>query len=121
LLGHDSSVADGQSYPTLFHITTTALWEAAVGSGSYTGSTRGKSLAEEGFIHCSFAEQTAGVVVLVYADCAEPLVLLQIDSALVDAEIKVEPAVPGDDQHFPHIYGPLPVSAVIEVSPLTPA
>jgi uncharacterized protein (DUF952 family) len=106
--------------PTIFHVTTTAEWEAARRSGSYTGSTRGKTLEEVGFIHCSFAEQTAGVVALLFSDCTDPLVLLQIDPAFVDAEIKVEPPVPGGDQDYPHIYGPLPVAAVVEVSPLTP-
>jgi glutathione S-transferase len=110
----------GEPMPPLFHITTAAEWAAAIDTGRYTGSTRGKTLAQEGFIHCSFAEQTAAVVAMLYADCPDPLVLLRIDPALVDAEIKVEPAVPGGDQDYPHIYGPLPVAAVVEVSPLTP-
>lgn len=105
--------------PPLFHITTAAEWEAGVGAGSFTGSTRGKSLAEVGFIHCSFAGQVADVAAAVYAECDDELVLLQIDPARIDAEIKVEPA-PGTDQSYPHIYGPLPITAVIEVQALTP-
>ena len=111
-------MSDDQSLPTLFHITTAAEWEAAADSGRFTGSTRGKSLAEVGFIHCSFAEQTADVAALIYPDSPEPLVLLQIDPARVESEIKVEPAA-GTDQSFPHIYGPLPVHAVTEVHLLT--
>jgi uncharacterized protein (DUF952 family) len=110
-------MAETTSLPALFHITTRDEWDAAVATGSYTGSTRGRSLAEVGFIHCSFAAQTADVAAAIYRDCTDALVLLEIDPAGVDAEIKVEP-VDGTDQSFPHIYGPLPVSAVLEVQPL---
>jgi len=103
--------------PPLFHVTSAAEWDAAKQNGSFTGSTRGRSLAEVGFIHCSFAAQTADVVAAIYYDFTEPLVLLEIDPAAVPAEIKIESA-DGTDQHFPHIYGPLPLAAVVQVQPL---
>ncbi len=102
----------------IFHVTTAAEWQDATAAGVYVGSTRDKSLADVGYIHCSFAAQTADIVATIYADCTEPLVLLEIDPTAVPAEIKVEPA-PGTDQTFPHIYGPLPAPAVIHVHPLT--
>lgn len=98
----------------IFHISTLADWEAAVGSGSYTTSTRGRTLAEEGFIHASRADQWEGVRSAFYADVKEPLVLLEIDPDRLDVPVKDE-AVPGTDQTFPHVYGPLPVSAVLSV------
>ncbi|HVV36863.1 MAG TPA: DUF952 domain-containing protein [Acidimicrobiales bacterium] len=94
----------------IFHITDQAQWYAAAAMGVYTGSTRGKSLDEVGFIHCSFAHQVQPTGVLVYSDVSEPLVVVTIDPALVSAEIKVE-------NDFPHIYGPLHLDAVIEVQP----
>jgi uncharacterized protein (DUF952 family) len=110
-------MSSADALPTLFHITTAAEWEAALHTGSYTGSTRGQSLAEVGFIHCSFAEQTPDIVATIYRDCPDPLVLLEIDPQAVGAEIRIEP-VEGTNQAFPHIYGPLPTTAVREVQPL---
>jgi Protein of unknown function (DUF952) len=51
-----------------------------------------------------------GVAAAFYAD-ADDLVLLRIDPALVPAGIRVEDG-------FPHIYGPLPVTAVTAAEPL---
>jgi uncharacterized protein (DUF952 family) len=47
------------------------------------------------------------------------LVVLVIDQDLVSSELRYE-AVPGWDTPFPHIYGPLNTSAVIETLPLAP-
>ena len=94
----------------IFHITDAEQWYAAAATGVYTGSTRGKSLDEVGFIHCSFAHQVQPTGSLIYRDATEPLVVLTIDPSLVEAEIKIE-------QEFPHIYGPLFTSAVTEVTP----
>jgi uncharacterized protein (DUF952 family) len=92
----------------IFHIAVEADWAQAQNAGAYTGSTRGKTLAEVGFIHCSYEHQVQGVAEFAYADAETPLVLLTIDQALVDQPIKVE-------NDFPHIYGPLNVDAVIAV------
>lgn len=94
----------------LWHLALPAEWDAAVAAGAYERSTRGRSLAEEGFIHTSLAHQVRGTAELFYADLDE-LVLLRIDPAKVPAEIKVEGG-------FPHIYGPLPVDAVTEAVPV---
>jgi uncharacterized protein (DUF952 family) len=98
----------------IFHIATLADWEAAVRSGSYTTSTRGRTLSQEGFIHASRADQWQGVREAFYADVTEPLVLLEIDPDRLDVRV-VEEAVPDSGQTFPHIYGPLPASAVVSV------
>lgn len=45
------------------------------------------------------------------------LILLKIDSSLLTAAIKVENLV-GGTELFPHIYGSLPISAVIGTAPL---
>jgi uncharacterized protein (DUF952 family) len=100
----------------IFHIATDADWRRMLETGTYTTSTRGVSLAEEGFIHASRREQVQGVFDRYYRGAGEHLVLLTIDPArLTDAEVRVEPV--GADT-YPHVYGPLNRSAVVEVTPL---
>jgi uncharacterized protein (DUF952 family) len=79
-------------------------------------STRGRTLAEEGFIHCSLAHQLQRVADFLYGayDGPDELVVLVIDSERVPAPVRFEAPEPGADE-FPHIYGPLPVDAVTEV------
>ena len=97
----------------LLHITERAAWSAAAGQGEYRLSTRGITLEQEGFIHCSLAHQLRFVAETYYAD-ADDLVVLVIDSDLVAAPVRFERPGPGAEE-FPHIYGPLPVAAVIRV------
>lgn len=104
----------------IFHIATAADWQAARTSGSYTTSTRGRTLAEEGFIHASRGDQWQGVRARYYADVTEPLVLLSIDTTLLTSPV-VEESVPGTDETFPHVYGPIQVDAVVTVVPLEDA
>ena len=94
----------------IFHIAEAADWYEAAAMGVYTRSTRGKSLDEVGFIHCSYDHQVADVAKFLYGDDAPPLVLLTIDATRVASPIKVEDG-------FPHIYGPLHTDAVTEVRP----
>jgi uncharacterized protein (DUF952 family) len=96
----------------VFHVATAADWAAAQQSGSYTTSTRGRSLAEEGFLHAARREQVAGVLDRYYRDAGEPLLLLTIDTDRLAVPWQ-EDAV-GDDT-YPHVYGPLSPSAVTEV------
>jgi uncharacterized protein (DUF952 family) len=103
--------------PRIFHLATEADWRAAQASGSYTTSTRGRTLAEEGFIHASRGDQWQGVRERYYADVAEPLVLLSIDTAVLTSPV-LDEAVPGTDETYPHIFGPIDVAAVVAVIPL---
>ncbi len=99
----------------IFHIATRADWLEAMTSGTYTTSTAGRSLADEGFIHASRREQVQGVFDRYYAQAGEPLVLLTIAPERLDSEVRVESV--GDDT-YPHVYGPINRAAVIEVVPL---
>jgi uncharacterized protein (DUF952 family) len=79
-------------------------------------STRDLTLEQEGFIHCSATmEQVEGVLSRYYADVDDELVLLVIDPGLLDAPVRLEPA---GEEFFPHIYGPIQPSAVIDVRAL---
>lgn len=104
---------------TLFHVATLADWEQAARTGSYTTSTLGVSLRQQGFVHASRAEQWPGVLSRFYADCTEPLVLLEIEPSRLGCRVVEEPPAPGVEETFPHIYGPVPAAAVVAVTPLT--
>ena len=101
----------------IYHIADPASWVDAGARGTYEWSTRGATLAEVGYLHCSYRYQVEAVADAVYADWAGDLVLLEIDPDRVPAAIRVE-AVDGATEQFPHIYGPLPVEAVVAVHPM---
>jgi uncharacterized protein (DUF952 family) len=100
----------------ILHIATAADWAAAQESGAYTTSSRGVTLEQEGFLHACRSDQVGGVFSRYYADADEPLVLLTIDTDLLDVPWQEDPV--GDDT-FPHIYGPLSPAAVVEAGPIT--
>ena len=102
----------------IFHIAAAADWERAVRDGQYMMSTRGLTLAEQGFIHAATATQVALVANAFYRDVPD-LLLLVIDTERVGPEIQYE-HVPGQVSPYPHIYGPLNVSAVVEARPFGP-
>ncbi|MCL2542343.1 MAG: DUF952 domain-containing protein [Nocardioidaceae bacterium] len=103
---------------TIFHLALVSDWEAAQASGTYLISTRGRTLAEQGFIHASRGDQWPRVREAVYADVTDPMVLLQIDTERLGVPVVEEPGEPGSSETFPHIYGPLPVAAVVKAIPL---
>jgi uncharacterized protein (DUF952 family) len=96
----------------IYHIATVDDWKQAKADGQYTTSTRGRTLAEQGFIHGSTAAQVAPVANMIYKGLPDLLVLV-IDTSRVRPEIRLE-QVPGWDEPFPHIYGPLNADAVVE-------
>jgi len=101
----------------LYHAALPGDWEQAQRAGRYEMSTRGRTLADEGFIHASYENQVEGVVNSFYADLDE-LVLLEIDRDALDADVIDEsPTGNPADEHFPHIYGPVPVAAVAAATP----
>jgi anti-anti-sigma factor len=103
----------------LFHIALAADWAAAQSTGEYTTSTRGRTLAEEGFIHCSFADQVDATAARFYAD-VDDAVVLRIDPRRLTSRVEVEDLY-GTGESFPHVYGPIPVTAVVDVQPLHPS
>lgn len=98
----------------ILHITPYKAWVKAVEKGVYEP----ESLQREGFIHCSTRKQVIGVANSAFHG-EHGLVLLCIDEDEVEAEIRYEDCYE-TGQDFPHIYGPLDVSAVVQVLPLIP-
>lgn len=105
----------------LLHLTERALWDAAKEAGTYEMSTRGRTLRDVGFIHASLRHQLPAVAELLYGSGSAPvddeLVVLVIDSNLLTVPVRYEPPAPGAEEEYPHLYGPLPVHAVVAVEP----
>ena len=100
--------------PILYHIARQSDWTAALGAGSYAAA----SLATEGFIHCSTAQQVIATANRLFKGRPD-LVLLCIDSDRLNAEIRHE-NLEGGTEAFPHVYGVLPIAAVIAMHEFAP-
>ncbi|MGH9887839.1 MAG: DUF952 domain-containing protein, partial [bacterium] len=99
----------------VFHIATRAEWEAALAAGAY----RTGSLDHEGFIHCSTGEQVGATANTLFAGRAD-LVLLFIDVSRLEATLRYEPVAAPPGAVFPHIFGPINLAAVFDVTALQP-
>ena len=96
----------------IYKIMAAAEWATAKAAGVYHGSAHDR---RDGFIHFSTAEQAGETAAKHFAGQAD-LVLLAIDAAPLGAALKWEPSRGG--ALFPHLYAPLPVSAVAEAQEL---
>ncbi len=97
----------------IWHLALARDWDAAVAAGEYRVSTRGATLADVGFIHCSLPHQAPGVAARFYADVVEPLAILVMEDDAVRAsgiDVRYEDA--GEGELFPHLYGAI-VPAVV--------
>ena len=101
----------------LVHICGAEQWDAARAGGEL----RPESLTAQGFVHLSAPEQVHLPANRLYTDRRD-LVLLWIDPAGLSDPVRWEPGVPSDPEAmlFPHLYGPLPVGAVVSVTPYLP-
>jgi uncharacterized protein (DUF952 family) len=95
----------------IFHITTSVEAERARAAGEYEP----EGFAREGFIHCSYEEQVAAVANRLFRGRTD-LVLLEIDPARLSCAI-VDENLEGGTVLYPHVYGRLPMSAVLTVRP----
>ncbi|MFN5163241.1 MAG: DUF952 domain-containing protein, partial [Cyanobacteriota bacterium] len=105
----------------LYHLALREEWQQACREEIYRRSTRGLSLEQVGFIHASNADQVAATFERFYADAAAVL-LLTIDPLRLSragVEVRREPA-PQSGELFPHLYGPLPLEAVVLAEPYRP-
>ena len=99
----------------IFHLALPDDWATAFATGEYRMSTRGVTLEQEGFIHCSTRAQVEATANAFYGDI-EQLVVLTIDPSKVAAPIRYEAPAPGSADLVPHIYGPLPIAAVVDAT-----
>jgi uncharacterized protein (DUF952 family) len=106
----------------ILHAALPADWVAARAGGSYAVSTRGRSLAEEGFIHASTPAQLPGVLAAFYTGVPEVVLLVLDLEALSAAGAPVRWEQVGDAPGpFPHIYGAVPTTVVGQGNPVVAA
>jgi uncharacterized protein (DUF952 family) len=95
----------------LFHITTPAEWATAQRAGTHAPP----SLASEGFVHLSAGRQLVRTANKHFPG-RSGLLVLELDPAALDVVWEDL----GAGEPFPHVYGPLPASAVIAARSLEP-
>lgn len=98
----------------LYHLALEEDWREAQRLGHYSQSTRGQSLAQVGFVHASWSHQVEATWRRFYADgpAARLLWIDPVRLAAAAIPVREEPA-PGSGERFPHIYGALPIGAVL--------
>jgi uncharacterized protein (DUF952 family) len=97
---------------TIYKICDTASWQAAERDGLYRGAPIDE---RDGFIHFSTAAQAAETAAKHFAGVSG-LTLVAVHAGALGAALKWEPSRGGD--LFPHLYGVLPLSAVLWAKPL---
>jgi uncharacterized protein (DUF952 family) len=95
---------------TIYHLVLKQVWEQ-----NPDQEYRADSLADEGFIHCSHADQVARSANRFYAG-QQDLLVLCIDPSRLTSPLREEPSSAGEV--FPHIHGPLNRDAVVGVETL---
>jgi uncharacterized protein (DUF952 family) len=101
----------------LVHLCSAQEWESARRDGEH----RPASLEAVGFVHLSTPQQVHLPANRLYAGRTD-LVLLRIEPTRLTSPVRWEPGVAADPDGmvFPHLYGPLPVTAVISVTEYLP-
>jgi uncharacterized protein (DUF952 family) len=101
----------------ILHFCPRAEWEAALSAGSYAAD----SLKSQGFIHCSTPSQVA-IPATALARGRQDIVLLVVDETLLSKPVVWEQGDPPDPggMLFPHVYEPIPVTAVVAVHDYLP-
>jgi len=101
----------------LVHMCSADQWKSALADGEL----RPDSLTSNGFVHLSTLEQVHLTANRLYTGRTD-LVLLRIDPARLSSPVRWEPGVATDPAAmvFPHLYGALPVTAVISVTSFRP-
>lgn len=96
----------------IYKICARELWEEAERKGVFEGAP--VDLAD-GYIHFSTAAQLRETAARHFFG-QDGLVLVAVDAGRLGEALQYEPARSGE--LFPHLYGPLPISAVIRSSAL---
>jgi uncharacterized protein (DUF952 family) len=97
---------------TIYKICENALWREAERAGLFRGAPVD---ARDGFIHFSTAAQVRETAARHFAGAAD-LMLIAVEASALGGALRWEVSRGGD--LFPHLYGPLPLAAVLWAKPL---
>ena len=92
----------------IYHIVSNTEWEKYAGEEAYFPP----GLYEEGFIHCSRAEQVNATLERFYK-AKKDIRILKIDSTLLNVPLIYEAARNGAG-FFPHVFGGIGKYAIVE-------
>ncbi|MCL1948626.1 MAG: DUF952 domain-containing protein [Turicibacter sp.] len=95
----------------ILHCVSEKVWQTVADKTYYETP----SLTSEGFIHCSEPEHFHKVADYVFKDVKEQLLLLCLDTTLLEPEIRWEDG--GSGTLYPHLYGALNTNAIIKIFP----
>ena len=99
----------------IYTMVRVADWRAAKAAGEYRGSADDR---RDGFLHFSTAAQLRASAARHRAGASD-LLLVAVEAAALGPALRWEPATGGRRPGlFPHLYGPLPLSAVRSARPL---
>jgi uncharacterized protein (DUF952 family) len=93
----------------IYHIISESLWNEQ----QNTDSIVVPSLQAEGFIHCCTASQIEGVLIR-YFKGQTALLILEIEEGKLEFDLRFDKST--NDELFPHVYGPINMSAIRKVS-----
>jgi len=96
----------------VFKIVATDEWRAAEAAGTFPGAAVDRT---DGYIHLSTAAQAPETAAKWFAGRAD-LTLVAVDAKALHPDLRWEPSRGG--ALFPHLYAPLPTSAVVWSRPL---
>jgi uncharacterized protein (DUF952 family) len=99
----------------IYTLVRAAEWRAAEAAGAYAGSADD---ARDGFLHFSTVTQLRASAAKHRAGVPD-LVMVEADAAALGDALRWEPASGGSRPGlFPHVYAPLPITAVTRAVPL---
>jgi uncharacterized protein (DUF952 family) len=93
---------------TIYHIVLPEIWANFKDKNFYEA----ESLQTEGFIHCSFENQIAGVLERYYKGI-EQILVLHLETEKLTAKLVNEPST--NNEVYPHIYGQINREAIIKI------
>ena len=106
------TAAGNRARTVVYHICRRDEWRAAQAAGIYRGSSQD---ASDGFIHFSTAAQVVRSAAK-HRGGQDGLVLIACAAGSLGGALRWEPS--RDGQLFPHLYGPLPLEAVLDLQDL---
>ncbi|MBY0281344.1 MAG: DUF952 domain-containing protein [Alphaproteobacteria bacterium] len=96
-------------HPIIYKLVLLQEWQDFQKEDVYKGSALDQA---DGYMHCSTKDQIQGTLEKFFTGKTD-VILLSIDTSKIKQHLKWEKS-PRSGRIFPHLYGPLPLTAVIK-------